>query len=156
VAFRADTYPHPRSESRERDVAELPPGGAASQHAGRRRTVDRDEHRGRQFGTVPGCHGLVFVDRDLLAVVRIARVADLPADFPMQQMEDTLDYDLAAIGGHEYLLPLKAVVLVRARIQSPKNEVEFRLYRKFTVESTITFETPEALPEDQTKEQPAK
>jgi hypothetical protein len=36
-----------------------------------------------------------------------------------------------------------------------KNDVEFRLYRKFTAESSITF-TPDALPDDQTKEQPPK
>ncbi len=37
-----------------------------------------------------------------------------------------------------------------------KNEVEFRLYRKFGAEATITFDTPDALPDDKTKEQPAK
>jgi len=37
-----------------------------------------------------------------------------------------------------------------------KNEVEFRLYRKFAAEASISFETPEPLPEDKTTEQPAK
>jgi hypothetical protein len=35
-----------------------------------------------------------------------------------------------------------------------KNETEFRLYRKFETGSTIKFETPDALPDDATKEKP--
>jgi hypothetical protein len=106
--------------------------------------------------TVPGYHGLIFVDRDLLAVVRITLVAELPATFPIQQAQDTLDYDLTSISGHEYLLPLRAVVQLREGRYLSKNEVEFRLYRKFGAEATITFDTPDALPDDKTKEQPAK
>jgi hypothetical protein len=101
--------------------------------------------------TVPGYHGLIFVDRDLLAVVRVTLVAELPTDFPIQQVEDTLDYDLAAISGHEYLLPLRAVVQMREGSHHSKNEVEFRLYRKFTTEATITFDSSDAPPEDKNK-----
>jgi hypothetical protein len=105
---------------------------------------------------VPAYHGLIFVDRDLLAVVRITLVAELPPTFPIQQAQDTLDYDLATISGHEYLLPLRAVVQMREGRYLSKNEVEFRMYRKFSAEATITFDTPDALPDDKTKEQPAK
>jgi hypothetical protein len=91
----------------------------------------------------------------LLAVVRITSVAELAPTFPIQQAQDTLDYDLATISGHEYLLPLRAVVQMREGKYLSKNEVEFRLYRKFTAGVTITF-TPDALPDDQTKEQPPK
>jgi hypothetical protein len=38
-----------------------------------------------------------------------------------------------------------------------KNEVEFRLYNKFGAEATIQFgDTPEPLPEENTKEEPVK
>ncbi|MGD0200098.1 MAG: hypothetical protein ABSD27_05035 [Bryobacteraceae bacterium] len=104
---------------------------------------------------VPAYHGLVFVDRDLLAVLRITLVAELPPDFPVQQTMTTLDYDWAEIAGHQYMLPLKAVVRMGQARYLTKNDVEFRLYRKFTAESTITF-TPDALPEDRTVEQPPK
>jgi hypothetical protein len=80
----------------------------------------------------------------------------LPTDFPIQQVEDTLDYDLAAISGHEYLLPLRAVVQMREGSHHSKNEVEFRLYRKFTAESSLSFDTPDAPPEDKTKKEPGK
>ena len=101
--------------------------------------------------TVPAYHGLVYVDRDLLAVVRITLVAELPSDFPIQQVEDTLDYDLAAISGREFLLPLRAVVQMREGSHHSKNEVEFRLYRKFTTEATVTFDSSDAPPEDKSK-----
>jgi hypothetical protein len=114
----------------------------------------KGEHGSEQ--TVPGYHGLIFIDRDLLAVVRITLVAELPATFPIQQAQDTLDYDLTSISGREYLLPLRAVVQLREGRYLSKNEVEFRLYRKFGAEATITFDTPDALPDDKTKEQPAK
>jgi len=115
--------------------------------------TSRSEHSNED--TVPAYHGLIFVDRDLLAVVRITSVAELAPTFPIQQAQDTLDYDLATISGHEYLLPLRAVVQMREGKYLSKNEVEFRLYRKFTAGVTITF-TPDALPDDQTKEQPPK
>jgi hypothetical protein len=105
---------------------------------------------------VPGYHGLVYVDRDMLAVVRVTVDADLPPSFPIQQAATVLDYDFANISGNEYLLPLRALVRMREGRVLVKNDVEFRLYRKFSAEASIKFETPEALPEEKTKEQPAK
>ncbi len=105
---------------------------------------------------VPGYHGSVYVDRDTLAVVRITLQAELPPSFPIQDVTDTLDYDLAPIGGQEYMLPLKAQVRMREGKLLAKNDVEFRLYRKFAAEAQISFETPEPLPEEKTKEQPPK
>ena len=37
-----------------------------------------------------------------------------------------------------------------------KNDVEFRMYRKFGTETTIKFETPEPAPEEKIKEQPVQ
>ena len=37
-----------------------------------------------------------------------------------------------------------------------RNQVEFHLYRKFGADTTITFDTPEALAEDKTKEEAPK
>jgi hypothetical protein len=54
------------------------------------------------------------------------------------------------------MLPLKAVVRMRHDRYLTKNEIEFRLYRKFSAEAEIKFDTitPDPLPED--KEQPPK
>jgi len=106
--------------------------------------------------TTPGYHGMVYVDRDLQAVLRISLIADLPESFPMKLVTDTLDYDLAAVGSQQYMLPLKAEVRMKDPRTTSKNDVEFHLYRKFTAESAISYDvkdTPEPLPEDQTKEQ---
>lgn len=106
---------------------------------------------------VPGYHGLIFADNQTGAVTRITLEADdIPASFPLQQVSSSLDYDSATIAGQEYMLPLKAVMRMRQGKLLVKNEVEFRLYRKFSTEATITYETPDALPADKTTEEPPK
>jgi len=106
---------------------------------------------------VPGYRGLVYVDRDTLAVARITLEAvGIPPDFPIQEASTVLDYDFVDIAGRQYWLPLRAVVRMREGKLLLRNEVEFRMYRKFAAETTITFETPEPLPEDKVKEQPPK
>ena len=80
----------------------------------------------------------------------------MPADFPIQQATTLLDYDYSKISDKDYVLPLKAEIRMREGRVLVKNEVEFRLYRKFGAETTITFETPEPLPDSATKEEPPK
>ena len=105
----------------------------------------------------PGYHGLIFVDRDTGVVTRITlETEDVPPSFPIFQATTLLDYDYAKIADREYMLPLRAVMRMRMAKMLYKNEVEFRLYRKFAAEATIKFETPEPLPEEKTTEQPAK
>jgi len=105
----------------------------------------------------PAYSGLIYLDHDTLMVMRITLEAeDIPPSFPIQRASTVLDYDHTKIGDGEYMLPLKAAVRMRQGKFLVKNEVEFRLYRKFTAEATITFETPEPLPEEQTTEQPPK
>jgi hypothetical protein len=103
---------------------------------------------------VPAYHGLIFVDRDSQSVMRVTMDAELPASFPIQQAYTVLDYDYAEISGRPYILPLKAVVRMRQGKFQTKNEVEFRLYRKFAAEASITFDTPDPLPDEKTQEQP--
>jgi len=111
----------------------------------------------RREDIVPGYTGLVYVDRDNFVVMRISLEAqDIPADFPIQQAGTTLDYDFAEIGGQQYILPLRAVMRMRSGKFLSKNEVEFRMYRKFGAEAIIKFETPEPLPEEKINEQPPK
>lgn len=102
----------------------------------------------------PGYRGLVYVDRDSLQVTRITLDADIPVDFPVQEATTVLDYDLTEISGQKFMLPLKAEVKMREGKHLVKNEVEFRLYRKFGADTSITFDTPEPLPADATSEQP--
>jgi hypothetical protein len=106
---------------------------------------------------VPGYRGLIYVDANSPAVFRITMEAEnIPPSFPIQQASTVLDYDFIDIAGSSYLLPLRAVMRMREGKFLIKNENEFRLYRKFGADTTITFETPEPLPDEKTQEQPAK
>jgi hypothetical protein len=83
---------------------------------------------------------------------------DIPPSFPVQQTKAVLDYDFTKIGDQDFLLPLRAEVRMRTDKLLTRNDVEFRMYRKFSAEATVKFdtETPAPLPEDKLKEQPPK
>ncbi|MEP7362849.1 MAG: hypothetical protein ABI972_06305 [Acidobacteriota bacterium] len=105
----------------------------------------------------PGYHGLIYVDRDSRMIARLTLEAeDIPPSFPVQQAGTTLDYDFVNIGGAQYMLPLKYTVKMRESKYLAKNETEFRMYRKFGADTAITFDIPEALPEEGRKEEPPK
>jgi len=102
---------------------------------------------------VPAYRGLVYIDEDTKMVVKIVMTPhDMPSTFPIHDITSSLDYDLETIGDQQFMLPLKSVLTSKRGRMMSKNDIEFRLYRKFGTESTIKFETPDALPEDQTKE----
>ena len=109
--------------------------------------------------TTPGYHGEIFVESDTNIVTRITLQADdIPPSFPIFQASTVLDYDTAKIADQDYMLPLRAEVRMRVARMTTKNEVEFRMYRKFSGEAVIKFdtETPEPLPADKTTEKPPK
>ena len=102
---------------------------------------------------VPAYRGLVYIDEDTKMVVKIVMTPhDMPSSFPIHDITSSLDYDLETIGDQQFMRPLKSVLTSKRDRQMSKNDIEFRLYRKFGTESSIKFETPDALPEDQTKE----
>jgi hypothetical protein len=115
----------------------------------------RIEEKDTKQSIVPAYRGKVYIDRDTKMVTKITLDPySIPPDFPIQDVHVTLDYDLAKIGDGEFMLPLKAELTSRAGRYASKNDIEFRLYRKFETGSTIKFDTPEPLPEDQTTEKP--
>jgi hypothetical protein len=106
---------------------------------------------------VPAYRGLVYVEVDSKVVTRIRHDPyDIPASFPIQHVQTTLDYDYTKIENQEFLLPMKAVVTSRSARYMSRNEEEFRMYHKFGVESTFHAETPEPLPDEKTKEEKPK
>jgi hypothetical protein len=114
--------------------------------------VEADDDK---LSIVPAFRGLVYIDEDTKMVVKIVMTPyDMPSTFPIREISSSLDYDLETIGDQQYMLPLKSVLTSKRARQMTRNDIEFRLYRKFGTESTIKFETPDALPEDQTKEKP--
>jgi hypothetical protein len=110
-----------------------------------------------KLAIVPAYRGLVYIDEDTNMVVKIVMTPyDMPSSFPIHEITSSLDYDLETIGDQQYMLPLKSVLTSKRDRQMTKNDIEFRLYRKFGTESSIKFETPDPLPEDQTKEKPSE
>ncbi len=84
-------------------------------------------------------HGLLFVDADTGAVMRVTRESGpLPADLPMHRIAVTVDYDYTAIGGQLYLVPVSALLEVQHRKNTIiRNEVTFRAYQRFSVDSRV-------------------
>ena len=104
-----------------------------------------------------GYRGLIYADRDSFAVMRYKfECEDIPPDFPIHEVKLDVNYDLVDIAGHSYVLPLKTDLKSRESRYMTWNEASFHLYRKFGTESTITFDTPDPIPEEKTQEEPAK
>ena len=80
-----------------------------------------------------GFHGLVYIDSTTGAVERITLDADdLPPHFGMSAAAMTVDYDYVAIGGRDYVLPVRSSVrLQRHHREIELNEISFRSYRRF-------------------------
>ena len=88
-------------------------------------------------------HGEVDVDEDTHMVLRLIQEAEIPPDFPINANESTIDYEFAVVGGWQYLLPARAQIKTRSGRYESANDVEFRDYRKFHSEATISFDPPE-------------
>jgi hypothetical protein len=114
--------------------------------------IDREHSVYRvQYGTVPAgpnsiivpYHGEVFVDEETHKVLRLTQQAEIPVGFPIDGNDITVDYEFAAVGGKKFLLPSNAYVKTKSGRYVAENNVEFREYRKFQAESTLTFGPPE-------------
>lgn len=103
----------------------------------------------------PAYTGLIFADAKTGLITRVTLEAlDLPASFPVQVAKNQLDYDYAEISGSTYLLPLRAEVRMREGRMLIRNDIEFRNYRKFGTDTSITFDTPEPLASEIVNETP--
>ena len=113
-------------------------------------------HEGVHRTITAGYHGLIYADRDTEMVMRFKlQCDDIPADFPVKDVNLDVNYDFVKIADQEYVLPLKTEIKSRDGKYLTWNEADFHLYRKFGAEATITFDTPDAIPEEKTKEEPA-
>jgi len=111
----------------------------------------------RNQDVVPAYSGLVYVDTATHQVTRITLHADdLPPAFPVKRAETMLDYDYTDIAGRQFLLPLRSETILLADGILSRNRTEFVSYNRYSADTVIKFdsisETPEALPDDKTKE----
>lgn len=104
-----------------------------------------------------GFHGNVYIQKGTNVVLRITVIPDIPASFPVQDIDQIVDYDYQQIGTQTFLLPLRSQVQMRDGHIASRNEIEWRQYRKYSADTTLTFDTGDDAPlsDDKTKEQPA-
>jgi len=95
----------------------------------------------------PAYTGAIWIDQQNFRVLRIELAArDLPRGFPLDTVESAVDYDYVRLGdAQQYLLPTHAEALSCARgtADCQRNVTEFRNYKKFSADTSITFGPPE-------------
>ena len=94
----------------------------------------------------PAYKGTVWIDPQTARVMRIEMQGyGFPSSFPLDDVETSTDYEYTRLGdAHQYLLPVHAETLScqRGTPYCSRNTIDFRNYRKYTGESTITFGDP--------------
>jgi hypothetical protein len=89
----------------------------------------------------PAYTGTLWIHPDSARVLRIEMQArSLPVSHPLDAIEMTVEYGYVTIAGERYLMPVKSENLscFRGTNNCSRNEIEFRNYRKFGVESNIS------------------
>ncbi len=89
---------------------------------------------------VIGFHGLVYGDAEDGTVMRLEVHVDGPPGYPFQESGWDIDYGLVSISGKELLLPVKTVARYRVDKLLGRNEIQFTGYRKYNVDSKLTFD----------------
>jgi hypothetical protein len=113
------------------------------------------DYRGVQKITA-GYRGMVWIQKGSNVVLRVSIHPEIPPDFPVQDVDQTLDYDYQEIAGQQYLVPLRSQVQMRDGRIASRNEIEWRKYQRYSADTVIKFEDADAAPlsDDKTKEQP--
>jgi len=91
----------------------------------------------------PAYGGVIWIDKETSRVLRIEMSArNMPREFPLDQVESTVDYDFVLIGDKKYLLPThsEALSCERGTSACTRNVIDFRNYKKYGADTNITFE----------------
>jgi hypothetical protein len=105
--------------------------------------------------------GVVMLDKQTHQVMCVTvKAEELPPDFPVHAAETRLYYDYVDLSGHTFLLPLKSEVTMAGDDYLSRNDEQFRIYRKYSADSEITFDDGDTKPvapidNNKTKENPA-
>ncbi|MGB9609405.1 MAG: hypothetical protein ACPL7M_00415 [Bryobacteraceae bacterium] len=92
------------------------------------------------YAVKPAHEGSLWIDPDSARVLRIEMSSRrLPSNYEIDKVEMTVDYDWVDIAGTRHLLPVRSENLAcyRGTFTCTKNEIEFKNYRKFEVESQV-------------------
>ena len=90
-----------------------------------------------------GFHGSFYADPVTLDVRRVEVVADdIPADLGATGAETTVNYGRLRIGDEAFLLPVESTLMMAMPNVVNRNWVRFADCRRFTGESTLSFNDP--------------
>ena len=95
---------------------------------------------GRRYN--PAYDGAVWIDRETGRVLRIEQhTTGMPRDFSLSRADAILEYGFVRIEQNTYLLPASADTsgCMSGSGACTRNAIEFRSYRKFTTDSSVTF-----------------
>lgn len=88
----------------------------------------------------PAYRGSVWIHPESGRSLRLEMDANaFPSTFEIDKVETIIEYDWVTLSGKKFLLPVKSASLscYRDTFNCAKNEIEFRNYRKFEVESQV-------------------
>jgi hypothetical protein len=95
----------------------------------------------------PAYGGAIWIDKETSRVLRIEMDArKIPEEFPLDHIESEVDYGFVTIGGKKYVLPTHSESLscTRGTTECTRNAIDFRNYRKYGANSSVTFDSPAA------------
>jgi hypothetical protein len=93
----------------------------------------------------PSYSGAIRIDEETYRVLRIEMAArDMPREFPLDTVKSSVDYDFVPIEDRRFLLPVhsESVSCLRGTSECTRNVIEFRDYKKYGADTSITFEGP--------------
>jgi hypothetical protein len=92
----------------------------------------------------PAYSGAIWIDKQTSRVLRIEMASKgMPAGFPLDTVESAVDYDFVLIGDQKFLLPVhsEALSCMRGSADCTRNTIDFRNYKKFGADTSITFDS---------------
>ena len=93
----------------------------------------------------PSYAGVIWIDKETYRVLRIEMAArDMPREFPLDTVKSSVDYDFVPIEDRKFLLPVhsESVSCIQGTSECTRNVIEFRDYKKYAADTSITFEGP--------------
>ena len=121
-----------------------------------RENISWREENGDERVTTAGLKGKLWIDLETKRVLRAEfTTTEIEPDFPVKNVEQSVDYDWVEIGGQKYLLPVAAEIVgtkivsvtdfdprlnekvTRKQLSQDRNTIRFRNYQKFGTEVKV-------------------
>lgn len=97
-------------------------------------------YRGRDEQILAPYSGRVYVDTENNQVIKITSELELPAGFPIKMAQTTVVYRPVQIAGTSFNLPYESQVRLEDSSHLYVNEIQFRNYHRFSVQSIIRYD----------------